>query len=157
MLEKDRAATIGSVHRSRQELMTGSAQREQQAPHTVVGRFAPSPSGRMHLGNIFSALAAWLSVRAQNGRLILRIEDLDPRCANPDRARQLIDDLRWLGLCWDEGPVYQHDRMDLYREALADLTVRSYAFATGDKRAARERRHARVCRNLSPPRTRTNC
>ncbi len=112
--------------------MAGSTQQDRQAPRTVIGRFAPSPSGRMHLGNIFSALTAWLSVRAQNGRLVLRIEDLDPRCANPERARQLVDDLRWLGLYWDEGPVYQHDRMDLYREALADLTVRSYAFATGD-------------------------
>lgn len=116
--------------------MAGSAQQEQQAPHTAVGRFAPSPSGRMHLGNIFSALAAWLSVRAQNGRLILRIEDLDPRCANPERARQLIDDLRWLGLYWDEGPVYQHDRIDLYEAALADLAERSYARTTADPSAS---------------------
>ena len=49
----------------------------------VVGRFAPSPSGRMHLGNIFSALMAWLSVRSQGGRMVLRIEDLDTRCRNP--------------------------------------------------------------------------
>ena len=89
--------------------------------HTPVGRFAPSPSGRMHLGNIFSALVAWLSVRSQNGRMVLRIEDLDPRCCDPKRAQQIIDDLRWLGLDWDEGPIYQHDRLDLYREATAEL------------------------------------
>lgn len=89
---------------------------------SVVGRFAPSPSGRMHLGNIFSALVAWLSVRAQNGRMVLRIEDLDPRCADPARAAQIMDDLQWLGLDWDEGPIYQHDRLDLYREACARLT-----------------------------------
>lgn len=86
-----------------------------------VGRFAPSPSGRMHLGNVFSALMAWLSVRAQNGRLVLRIEDLDPRCADPARARLIMEDLHWLGLDWDEGPVYQHDRLDLYEEALERL------------------------------------
>lgn len=73
---------------------------------TTTGRFAPSPSGRMHLGNIYSALMTWLSVRSQGGRLVLRIEDLDPRCASPELARQIIDDLRWLGLDWDEGPVY---------------------------------------------------
>ena len=89
--------------------------------HTPVGRFAPSPSGRMHLGNIFSALVAWLSVRSQNGRMVLRIEDLDPRCCDPKRAQQIIDDLRWLGLDWDEDPIYQHDRLDLYREATAEL------------------------------------
>lgn len=75
----------------------------------------------MHLGNIYSALMTWLSVRSQGGRLVLRIEDLDPRCASPELARQIIDDLRWLGLDWDEGPVYQRDRIDLYRAALERL------------------------------------
>lgn len=75
----------------------------------------------MHLGNIYSALMTWLSVRSQGGRLVLRIEDLDPRCASPELARQIIDDLRWLGLDWDEGPVYQRDRLDLYRAALERL------------------------------------
>ncbi|MDY2777403.1 MAG: tRNA glutamyl-Q(34) synthetase GluQRS [Collinsella sp.] len=87
----------------------------------VVGRFAPSPSGRMHLGNIFSALLAWLSVRSQGGRMILRIEDLDDRCRRGKWDGILIDDLAWLGLDWDEGPLYQSDRMDLYQEALSKL------------------------------------
>lgn len=87
----------------------------------VVGRFAPSPSGRMHLGNVFSCLCAWLSARSQGGSIVLRIEDLDDRCKRPELAAQLIDDLAWLGLEWDEGPYYQHDRLDLYEDALHQL------------------------------------
>ena len=90
-------------------------------PAPVVGRFAPSPSGRMHLGNVFSCLCAWLSARSQGGRIVLRIEDLDDRCKRPELAAQLIDDLAWLGLEWDEGPYYQHDRLDLYEAALRQL------------------------------------
>lgn len=84
----------------------------------VVGRFAPSPSGRMHLGNAFSALIAWLSARSAGGRMVLRIEDLDPRASSRERAATLIGDLTWLGLDWDEGPYYQSDRADVYREAI---------------------------------------
>jgi len=91
------------------------------APAPVVGRFAPSPSGRMHLGNVFSCLCAWLSARSQGGSIVLRIEDLDDRCKRPELAAQLIDDLTWLGLEWDEGPYYQHDRPDLYEDALRQL------------------------------------
>ena len=90
-------------------------------PAPVVGRFAPSPSGRMHLGNVFSCLCAWLSARSQGGRIVLRIEDMDDRCKRPELAAQLIDDLAWLGLEWDEGPYYQHDRLDLYETALHQL------------------------------------
>ena len=64
----------------------------------VVGRFAPSPSGRMHLGNVFSALLAWLSARSQDGELILRIEDLDTQRCRPEYAEQMRQDLRALGL-----------------------------------------------------------
>ena len=69
-----------------------------------MGRFAPSPSGRMHLGNALTALLAWLSVKSRGGRFVLRIEDLDPARCRPEYARQLMDDLCWLGLTWDEGP-----------------------------------------------------
>ena len=89
----------------------------------VVGRFAPSPSGRMHLGNIFSALMAWLSVRSRGGRMILRIEDLDTSCHNPLWSDLFIEDLRWLGLDWDEGPFYQRDRTNLYEDALKKLVA----------------------------------
>lgn len=69
----------------------------------MKGRFAPSPTGRMHLGNVYSALLSWLSVRSQGGQWVLRIEDLDPQRSRWEYAVQLEDDLRWLGLDWDEG------------------------------------------------------
>ena len=67
----------------------------------LTGRFAPSPSGRMHLGNVFSALLAWLSVRSRNGRMLLRIEDLDPDRCRLEYIETLKRDLDWLGLDWD--------------------------------------------------------
>ena len=81
----------------------------------VVGRFAPTPSGRLHLGNLLCALIAYLSVRHRDGRFLLRIEDLDkPRC-----PRRLCDaalsDLTWLGLIWDEPPLVQSERTELYQ------------------------------------------
>ena len=88
---------------------------------SCVGRFAPTPSGRMHLGNVFSALMAWASVRSQNGSLILRVEDLDIRAHNPQYTSLLLDDLQWLGLTWDKGPYYQSKRTELYQDALLDL------------------------------------
>ena len=60
----------------------------------TVGRFAPTPSGRMHLGNVFAALIAWLSVRSAGGEMLLRMEDLDPRRCRPAYVEQLRDDLR---------------------------------------------------------------
>ena len=71
----------------------------------MKGRFAPSPTGRMHLGNVYAALLSWLSVRSQGGVWLLRIEDLDPQRSRLEYARQIEDDLRWLGLDWDEGGV----------------------------------------------------
>lgn len=91
------------------------------AQPVVTGRFAPSPSGRMHLGNVYAALMAWLSVRSQHGRMVLRIEDLDARCRRGKWDGQLIEDLGWLGLDWDEGPYYQSDRIDLYDRAFDTL------------------------------------
>ena len=88
---------------------------------TVVGRFAPTPSGRLHAGNVVAALMAWLGVRSAGGRMVLRIEDLDPRGNRPDAAKLLLDDLRWLGLDWDEGPYYQSERGEIYVEALRQL------------------------------------
>ena len=89
----------------------------------VVGRFAPTPSGRMHLGNVFAALISWLSVKARSGEWVLRMEDLDTQRTSDEFAETLRQDLLWLGLCWDRetekqslrGPVY--DRyFDMLRE-----------------------------------------
>lgn len=68
------------------------------------GRLAPSPTGRLHLGNAFAFLAAWLSIRAQAGALVLRLEDIDPERSKPAFAEGIYEDLAWLGLDWDEGP-----------------------------------------------------
>lgn len=94
------------------------------------GRFAPSPSGRMHLGNLFTALVSWLSVKSRGGKWILRIEDLDNQRSRDEYARQIEDDLLWLGLEWDEGglsdsgdaaPYRQSLRHDVYAMALCRL------------------------------------
>ena len=95
----------------------------------VKGRFAPSPSGRMHLGNLFSALLAWLSVRSQGGVMLLRMEDLDPDRCREEYAAQVARDLEWLGLDWDEGygaggssgPYRQSERGELYAQAFQSL------------------------------------
>ncbi|MBR6826063.1 MAG: tRNA glutamyl-Q(34) synthetase GluQRS [Oscillospiraceae bacterium] len=89
----------------------------------MVGRFAPSPSGRMHLGNVFSALLAWLSVRSQGGKMILRIEDLDPERSKPEYIDLLRDDLSWLGLDWDEEMPPQSTRSSLYESYFETLPV----------------------------------
>ena len=81
-----------------------------------VGRFAPTPSGRMHLGNVFAALIAWLSVRSRDGSLVLRMEDLDTQRTSSDFAQALREDLLWLGLTWDEETQPQSQRSDIYQE-----------------------------------------
>src|SRR5438552_12429874 len=87
----------------------------------VVGRLAPSPTGAQHVGNARTYLIAWLSARAQGGRVLLRMEDIDSPRVKPGAAEQALEDLRWLGLDWDEGPVVQTRRLHLYEEALAEL------------------------------------
>ncbi|MBO5793600.1 MAG: tRNA glutamyl-Q(34) synthetase GluQRS [Bacteroidaceae bacterium] len=86
------------------------------------GRFAPSPTGRMHLGNVFCALLSWLSAKSKGGEWVLRIEDLDPQRSKKDYALQLMDDLQWLDLPWDGEPVWQSQRGEIYEEYLQRLT-----------------------------------
>ena len=91
---------------------------------TPIGRFAPTPSGRMHLGNVFAALVAWLSVRSQKGQLVLRMEDLDTQRTSAEFAQVLREDLLWLGLDWDVETPPQSQRSavyDRYFEQLTDL------------------------------------
>ena len=102
--------------------MWGNGMAERSKP--VVGRFAPTPSGRMHLGNVFAALIAWLSVKSRNGALVLRMEDLDTQRTSADFAAILRDDLKWLGLTWDweTPPQSQRSRVyDIYFDKLMDL------------------------------------
>ncbi len=81
---------------------------------TPVGRFAPTPSGRMHLGNVFAALIAWLSVRSRDGEMVLRMEDLDTQRTSADFAETLRQDLRWLGLDYDRETPPQSRRSAVY-------------------------------------------
>ena len=80
----------------------------------MAGRFAPTPSGRMHLGNAFAMLAAWLSARSRHEPIYLRIEDIDTPRVLPGADRMSMDDLTWLGLDWDGEPVYQSARQAVY-------------------------------------------
>ena len=85
------------------------------------GRFAPSPSGDLHLGNLRTALAAWLFARSRNGEFVMRIEDLDPTTSDPQVADGQLADLAALGLDWDGEPVRQSDRRDLHLDAINEL------------------------------------
>jgi glutamyl-Q tRNA(Asp) synthetase len=91
-----------------------------------TGRFAPSPTGPLHMGSLIAALASWLDARAAGGRWLLRIEDLDrPRCV-PGAVESILDALRALGLGWDGEVVFQSARLDRYRAALERLRSHTY-------------------------------
>ena len=132
----------------------------------IRGRFAPSPSGRMHLGNLFAALLAWLAARAEGGTLVLRMEDLDPDRCREEYAVRLAEDLAWLGLDWDEGygkggphgPYRQSERTGQYAAAFRRLEEQGLVypcFCTRAERLAASAPHRGMadppcpCRNLS--------
>ena len=94
----------------------------------VVGRFAPSPTGRMHAGNIYAALIAWLVAKSQGGHMVLRIEDLDRERSKSVYIDQIQRDFETLGLFWDEGPYFQHDRDEAYAEAFGRLEARGLLY-----------------------------
>ena len=87
----------------------------------TVGRLAPSPTGGLHIGHARTFLVAWLAARSRQGRVVLRIEDIDASRVRPGAAETAIDDLRWLGFDWDDGPYVQSERMDAYRDDLERL------------------------------------
>jgi glutamyl-tRNA synthetase len=91
-------------------------------------RFAPSPTGFIHLGNIRSALFPWAYARRHGGVFILRIEDTDTERSTPEATQAIIDAMDWLGLDYDEGPYYQMQRMDRYREVIAQMLERGLAY-----------------------------
>ena len=128
----------------------------------VVGRFAPTPSGRMHLGNVFAALIAWLSVRSRSGELVLRMEDLDTQRTSSDFADVLRDDLRWLGLDWDMETPPQSQRSavyDRYFEKMMDMGLLYPCYCTRSQLHSVNAPHLSdgtyvypgTCRNLQTP------
>ena len=135
----------------------------------AVGRFAPSPSGRLHLGNLACSLLAWLSAKRQGGRIVLRIEDLDAERCPRRYADQLEEDLAWLGLVWDEGgssggpngPYYQSERSAIYEEYYQKLVRKGLVYpcfcsrsqlhaASAPHRSDGQVVYAGTCRSLTP-------
>ncbi|OZB48159.1 MAG: glutamate--tRNA ligase, partial [Thiomonas sp. 14-66-4] len=117
------------------------------APNLPVRtRFAPSPTGFIHLGNIRSALYPWAFARHHGGSLILRIEDTDTERSTQEAVQVILDSMAWMGLDYDEGPFYQMRRMDRYREVLARLRDAGLAYPcymrTDELDALRERQMA---------------
>ena len=94
----------------------------------IVGRFAPTPSGRMHLGNVFAALMSWLSPKSKDGSWILRMEDLDTLRTKAEYAQLLREDLRWLGLDWDDETAPQSERSQVYDRYFQLLRDRELLF-----------------------------
>ncbi|MBU2739393.1 glutamate--tRNA ligase [Acidithiobacillus concretivorus] len=95
---------------------------------SVRTRFAPSPTGYLHIGGVRTALYSWLHARRQGGRFVLRIEDTDLERSTPEATAAILEGMAWLGLNWDEGPFYQTQRMDRYREVLAQMLAAGTAY-----------------------------
>jgi glutamyl-tRNA synthetase len=91
-------------------------------------RFAPSPTGALHIGGARTALFNWLLARGAGGALVLRIEDTDRERSTPENVEQILDSLRWLELDWDEGPIFQSERSERHREALEQLLAEGHAY-----------------------------
>jgi glutamyl-tRNA synthetase len=107
-------------------------------------RFAPSPTGALHIGGARTALYNWLYARGRDGQLVLRIEDTDRERSTPENVEQILDALRWLELDWDEGPISQYERAASHREALDQLLESAVAYrdsATGEDVAAWKEEH----------------
>ncbi|MGJ7044066.1 glutamate--tRNA ligase [Thermoanaerobacterium thermosulfurigenes] len=125
-------------------------------------RFAPSPTGNLHIGGARTALFNWLFARHNNGKLILRVDDTDLERSTGDSMKAILDGLKWLGIDWDEGPLYQSKRLELYKK-YADELVRQgkayYCFCTKEEldimrseaqKAGKPPMYTGKCRNLSP-------
>jgi glutamyl-tRNA synthetase len=106
-------------------------------------RFAPSPTGALHIGGARTALYNWLLARSQGGTLVLRIEDTDRERSTPENVEQILDALKWLNLDYDEGPIFQSERADRHAEVVAQLLADGHAYhstaTTDDVRAYKER------------------
>src|SRR3954470_20164942 len=107
-------------------------------------RFAPSPTGALHIGGARTALYNWLLARGRGGTLVLRIEDTDRERSTPENVQQILDALEWLGLGFDEGPIFQSEQADRHAEVLQRLLDDGHAYrsnATGDNVKAWKQEH----------------
>ncbi|MGB9907258.1 MAG: glutamate--tRNA ligase [Candidatus Saccharicenans sp.] len=124
-------------------------------------RFAPSPTGHLHVGALRTALFNWLFARHHGGTFVLRIEDTDVARSSEEMSRSILEALRWVGLDWDEGPIYQSQRFEVYRQAarfLVDKGLAYYCFCSPEEIERRRQesqtrgehwKYDRRCRNLS--------
>ncbi len=120
-------------------------------------RFAPSPTGYLHVGGARTALFNWLYARHHRGTFILRIEDTDTGRSTPEMVEGILQGMRWLGLDWDEGPYYQTDRVDLYRKIAAKLLASGHAYCCFCSREDLESRRNRAAAEGRPPRYEGTC
>ena len=88
---------------------------------TTITRFAPSPTGLLHIGGVRTALFSWLYARRTGGKFILRIEDTDLERSTPEAVQVILEGMKWLGLDHDQGPYYQTQRFDRYKEVIAQM------------------------------------
>jgi glutamyl-tRNA synthetase len=133
-------------------------------PMTVVTRFAPSPTGMLHVGGVRTALFSWLYARHMGGKFILRIEDTDRERSTEEAVRVILEGMQWLGLNADEGPYYQSQRFDRYRAVVAEMLAAGNAYrcyctkqeldALREQQLARKEkpRYTGICRQRSEPR-----
>jgi glutamyl-tRNA synthetase len=95
-------------------------------------RFAPSPTGYLHLGSARTALFNWLYARKKGGKVILRIEDTDRERSKKEFLEEIMDDLKWMGIDWDEGPFFQSERGAMYKEYAEKLVEKGLAYREGN-------------------------
>src|ERR1700761_2967589 len=114
-------------------------------------RFAPSPTGYLHVGGARTALFNWLFARHFNGTLILRIEDTDFERSSEEMVEGILEGMRWLGLNWDEGPFYQSKRLDLYRQTAEKLLASGHAYYCFCTKEELEQRRAAAVAAGRPP------
>ncbi len=106
----------------------GDFERGETLQMTIRTRFAPSPTGYLHIGGARTALFCWLYARRQQGKFVLRIEDTDRERSTEESVQAILDGMRWMGLDWDEGPFFQSERMDRYREQIDRLLEEGKAY-----------------------------
>src|SRR5260221_6033001 len=113
-----------------------------------ITRFAPAPTGFLHLGHIVNALSVWGEARARSARVLIRIEDHDRQRSRPEFEAAIFEDLEWLGFVADDVPIRQSARGDIYRQALEALRARGLVYACACSRSdIQSDRYPRTCRD----------
>ena len=125
--------------------------------NAVVTRFAPSPTGLLHIGGVRTALFSWLYARHRGGRFVLRVEDTDRERSTDEAVQVILDGMRWLGLDADEGPYYQTRRYDRYREVLGQMQASGHAYRCYCSKAELEEMRARQLAAKQKPRYDGRC